>query len=41
VPSVIYQYGINLVMSLTIRTRPGLFMFVLVWKHHFVSNYIF
>jgi len=40
-PSPIYQYVINLVVSLPIMGRLGVFMNVLVQERHALNNQIF
>jgi len=40
-PSTVYKYVINLVVSLPIRRGPSLLMDVLVWEHYALNNQIF
>jgi len=40
-PSSIYQYVINLVVSLPIRRGPGVLMNVAVREHRALNNYVF
>jgi len=40
-PSPIYQYVINLVVSVPISRGPGVLMNVLVWEHCALNNRIF
>ena len=37
-PSPIYQYVINLAVSLPIRRGPGVLMNVSVWEHRALNN---
>jgi hypothetical protein len=40
-PSPIYQYVINLIMSLPIGRGPGVFMNISVWEHRALNNRLF
>jgi len=37
-PSSVYQYMINLIVSLPTRTGPGVFMDLSVWEHRAINN---
>ena len=40
-PSPVYQYVINLAVSLPIRRGPGILMNVSVWEYYALNNQIF
>jgi hypothetical protein len=40
-PSPVYHFVINLVVSIPLRRGPGVFMNVSMWEHHALNNKIF